>query len=256
MNSSSWRDAGYQILLLVGLLAAWEAAVQLDLANAFWISSPLQIAARFDTSLREGELLFHTSVTVGEALAGLAAGSIVGVILGFVLGVSPTLGKLFEPFIIALNSLPRVALGPLIVMYAGIGFASKFLLASSLVLVPVMLNTFEGVRSVDRILVDLLKVLGATRAQLFVKLVLPTCIPWIFSALRISIAFAIIGAIVGEFISSRSGIGYMIDTAAGGFDTTGMMMPLFVLMVLAFGLDRLIVWISNRLLRWRPNGAP
>jgi NitT/TauT family transport system permease protein len=97
--------------------------------------------------------------------------------------------------------------------------------------------------------------MGASRAQVFRNLLIPTCIPWILSALRISISFAIIGAIVGEFISSRSGIGYMIDTAAGGFDTAGMMMPLAVLMILAFAFDRIIVWLSARLLRWRPNEA-
>jgi len=192
---------------------------------------------------------------MGEALAGLAAGAVVGILSGFCLGISKTLSKLFEPFIVALNSLPRVALGPLIVMFVGIGFASKFLLAFSLVVVPVMLNTFEGMRSVDPVLVNQMRVMGASRIQFFRSLIIPTCIPWIFSALRISISFAIIGAIVGEFISARSGIGYMIDTAAGGFDTTGMMMPLAVLMILAFACDRLIVWLSARLLRWRASEA-
>jgi NitT/TauT family transport system permease protein len=156
-----------------------------------------------------------------------------------------------EPFIIAVNSLPRVALGPLIVMFVGIGFASKFLLAFSLVVVPAMLNTFEGVRAVDPVLADVMRVMGASRQQLFRGLVLPTCIPWIFSALRISISFAIVGAIVGELTSARSGIGFMLDTAAGGFDTTGMLMPLFVLMLVAFALDRLILRLSAWLMRWQ-----
>ncbi|MDB6000356.1 MAG: transporter permease, partial [Rhizobacter sp.] len=137
------------------------------------------------------------------------------------------------------------------VMYAGIGFASKFLLAVSLVIVPVMLNTYEGIRSVDQVHVNVLRTLGASRWQLFTRLLLPNCLPWIFSALRVAIAFAIIGAIVGEFISAKAGIGYMIDVASGSFDTTGMLVPLLTLMVLAFALDRLILVVSNKLLRWR-----
>lgn len=245
-----------QIVLLIALLGLWEGAARAGLIDPNWTSSPSLIAAKFWASLTTGELIYHTRVTITEALAGLVVGVVVGVALGIVLGVTRHVGMLFEPFIVALNSLPRVALAPLIVMFVGIGFASKFLLAFSLVVVPVMINTYEGIRSIDPLLVNVMRVLGAKRWQMFLKLLLPNCIPWIFSAMRVSISFAIIGAIVGEFISARAGIGYMIDSAAGGFDTTGILMPLFVLMILAFLLDRLFLIVSGRLLRWRVTEVP
>ncbi len=247
----SGQIALLKVFLLVFVLGGWELGARTGFIPTFWTSSPSLIAANFWKSLLANEISYHTWVTMQEALAGLAAGAVVGILLGLLLGVSRVFGAALEPFVIALNSLPRVALAPLIVMFVGIGFASKFLLAFSLVVVPIMLNTYEGIKSVDPQLVNMMRVVHARRDQVFFKVLLPNCVPWIFSALRVSISFAIIGAIVGEFISARAGIGYMIDTAAGGFDTTGMIMPLFVLMILAFALDRVFVAFSNRLLRWR-----
>lgn len=240
-----------QIMLLTGGLTLWEAGVRGGLFNPFWVSSPWQLASAFWQSLLKNEISFHLGVTLLEALTGLAAGAAAGVLLGLLLGMSRFIGSALEPFIIALNCLPRVALAPLIVMFVGIGFASKFLLAFSLVVVPMMINTWEGIKSVDQIQLNLMKVLRASRRQLFRKVLLPNCIPWLFSGLRVSLSFAIIGAIVGEFISARAGIGYMMDEAAGGFDTTGMLMPLVVLMLVSFALDRGLLALSHRFLHWR-----
>jgi NitT/TauT family transport system permease protein len=237
--------------ILLAILGAWEAAVATGAMDPFWTSSPRLIAAEFWRSLTANEILYHTGVTMYEAMAGLLVGAVVGIGLGLLLGLSRMVGAALEPFIIALNSLPRVALAPLIVMFVGIGFASKFLLAFSLVVVPMMINTYEGIKSTDPQLLNMFRIAGARRHQVFSKLLMPNCVPWIFSALRVSISFAIIGAIVGEFISARAGIGYLIDSAAGAFDTTAMLMPLVVLMVLAFSLDRLFVAASDRLLHWR-----
>lgn len=240
-----------RLLIIVVVIAGWETLAKTGTVNPFWVSSPSLIAMRTWTLMLNGTLPYHFWVTIQEMGAGLIAGTIVGVVLGMLISVNRTFGLVFEPFIIALNSLPRVALGPLLVMYVGIGFASKFLLAFSLVVVVVMLNTYEGVRSVDPVLVNVLRTMQASRLQLFVKLLLPNCIPWIFSAIRVSISFAIIGAIVGEFISSQAGIGYLIDTASGAFDTTGMLTPLVLLMLFAFALDRAVLAVSSHLMRWR-----
>jgi NitT/TauT family transport system permease protein len=241
----------YRLVVLFAILGLWETLARTGAVNPFWVSSPSLILQRAWDLTLNGELLFHSWVTIEETFAGLIAGTICGVVLGLLISVNRTFGLVFEPFIIALNSLPRVALGPLLVMYVGIGFASKFLLAFSLVVVVIMLNTYEGVRSVDSVLINALRVLQANRWQLFTKLLLPNCIPWIFSAVRVSISFAIIGAIVGEFISSRAGIGHMIDVASGAFDTTGMLTPLMLLMLFAFAADRFVLAISNYLMRWR-----
>lgn len=242
-----------QIVILVAVLALWELVGRL--APNLWTSSPTKIAAAFWQSLLRLEILYHTGVTLGESLAGLFAGAVIGIALGLMLGVSRIIGAALEPFIVALNSLPRVALAPLIIMFVGIGFASKFLLSFSLVVVPMMINTYEGIRATEPILVNVLRVMRASRLQIFLKVLLPNCIPWIFSGLRVGISFAIVGAIVGELISSRAGIGYMIDTAAGSFDATGMLMPLVVLMLVSFVLDRAVLHTSRRLLRWREHGS-
>lgn len=238
-----------QIVILVAVLALWELVGRL--APNLWTSSPTKIAAAFWQSLLRLEILYHTGVTLGESLAGLFAGAVIGIALGLMLGVSRIIGAALEPFIVALNSLPRVALAPLIIMFVGIGFASKFLLSFSLVVVPMMINTYEGIRATEPILVNVLRVMRASRLQIFLKVLLPNCIPWIFSGLRVGISFAI----VGELISSRAGIGYMIDTAAGSFDATGMLMPLVVLMLVSFVLDRAVLHTSRRLLRWREHAS-
>lgn len=249
------RIGTYRLLTLAGVLAIWEAGVLAKLINPFWVSSPSLIGERTLKLLATGDLLRHTAVTMSEALAGLVAGMLVGSALGILIGASRTVGQVLEPFIMALNSLPRVALAPLMVMAVGIGFASKFLLAFSLVVVIAMINTYEGIRSVDPLLVSAMRVLGASRRQLFATVLLPNSVPWMLASLRVSVAFAIVGAIVGEFISSRSGIGYMIDNASGAYDTTGIMVPLLALMACAVALDWLIVRLTRYLLRWRTDQA-
>jgi NitT/TauT family transport system permease protein len=253
--SEARRIALYRLATLVAVLGAWEGLIRAKLANPFWISSPSLIAERTLTLLVSGDMLRHTAVTLSEALAGLAAGMLVGVALGIVVGASRIVGQVLEPFIMAINSLPRVALAPLLVMAVGIGFASKFFLAFSLVVVIAMINTYEGIRSADPLLANAMRLLGASRLQVFITVLLPNSIPWMLASLRVSVAFAIVGAIVGEFISSRSGIGYMIDNASGAYDTTGIMVPLLVLMLCAVVLDWLIVVLTRYLLRWRPETA-
>ena len=245
----------YRLAALVLFLLLWEGAVASGWANAFWISSPSKIALRAFELVVNGELMRHTLITLTEAFAGLLTGTIVGVLLGLLLGSSRTVGQVAEPFIMAVNSLPRVALAPLLVMYVGIGFASKFLLAFSLVVVIVMVNTLEGIRAAEPTLVNAMRVLGARPHQLFTMVFIPNSIPWILAGVRVSVAFAIVGAIVGEFISARAGIGYMIDRASGAYDTTGIMVPLLTLMVCAVIIDFLIVRLTAYLLRWRVSRA-
>lgn len=241
-----------RLVVLVVILSGWELLVYLDPSSAFWISSPTRIFERFMHLLMNGSLLYHTGITFMEALSGLVGGAVLGVALGLLLGASRTFGQIFEPFIMAINSLPRVALAPLLVMYVGIGFASKFLLALSLVVVVVMLNTYEGVKATDANHLNAMRILGASRRQIFAKVLIPNSIPWIFAGVRVGVAFAIVGAIVGEFISAQAGIGYMIDNASGAYDTTGIMVPLFTLMICAVALDSFIQILMRHFLRWRP----
>jgi len=246
MGIQTWR-----ILILFAIISLWEGSVLLGWLDPFWMSSPSLIAERFVALILDGSLIYHTGVTLGEAFSGLAAGIVVGAALGLLLGVSPKIGQIVEPFIMAINSLPRVALAPLLVLYVGIGFASKFLLAFSLVVVIIMVNTYEGVKAVEPKLVNSMRILGANQFAIFSKVLLPSCVPWILAGVRVSTSFAIVGAIVGEFISAQAGIGYMIDNASGAYDTTGIMVPLLTLMACGLVIDVVIQALTRHLLRWR-----
>jgi NitT/TauT family transport system permease protein len=241
----------WRLITLIVLLAGWEGAVAFGIIDPFWVSSPSRIGQRAARLIADGSLFYHTGITLLEAFTGLAAGVVVGVLLGLLLGVSPTVGRVVEPFIMAINSLPRVALAPLLVLYVGIGFASKFLLSFSLVVVIIMVNTYEGVNAVDPKLINSLRILGASRGDIFIKVLLPSCVPWILAGVRVAVSFAIVGAIVGEFISAQSGIGFMIDSASGAYDTTGIMVPLLTLMVCGLVFDALVQVLTRYLLRWR-----
>lgn len=265
MNVAASRNAGtgsgrpavsnalwpWQLLILAGLLLAWELTAWVDPEQVFWISKPSLIVERLVHNVRNGNVLWHVWVTMLEVFAGLVAGVGIGVALGLFFGVYRKLGDLLEPFIMAINSIPRIALAPFIVMYLGIGFLPKAVLAFSLVIILVMLNTADGIRAADATQLNAMRVMRATRSQIFIKFLLPSCLPWILTATRVSVAFAIIGVLVGEFISSRAGIGYLITDAAGAFDITGMLVPLVFLIVISIGVDFSIGALERRLLFWR-----
>ena len=243
----------YRAAILLSVLAVWEGVVAVGLARPFWVSSPSRIAVRTWELISDGTLFGHMLVTTAEALAGLAAGAVVGVAIGLLLGSSPTLAATVEPFVMALNSLPRIALAPLLILYVGIGFMAKFLIVFSLVVVIIMVNTLAGAMSVDPALNSTFTILRAKRRDRYFKLVIPSSIPWIFSGLRVSVAFAFIGAVVGEFIASQAGVGYMIQTASGAYDTTGILVPLLALMAVALAFNVAVAAVERRLLRWRPS---
>lgn len=243
-------------LLLVGvILAVWEAAVRLKLVDAFFTSRPSAIFASFAEGLASGELLNHTGVTGAEMVAGWALGGALGIATGFLLGKFESLNTLLDPIMYALNGLPRVALAPLFILWFGIGFTSKVAISASIVYFVCVFATYGGIRSVDHALVQAVRVLGATELQVNRKVVLPSCLPWIFSGLKVSVGMALIGAIVGEFIGARSGVGYYISHSASLFDTAGVFVGVFLLMAMAVALNELIKLAERRLLKWRPPAA-
>lgn len=243
-------------LLLVGvLLAVWEAVVRLRWVDAFFVSRPSAIFMSFTADLASGELLRHTGVTAVEMMTGWALGGALGIATGFLLGKFEGLNTLVDPILYALNGLPRVALAPLFILWFGIGFTSKVAISASIVYFVCVFATYGGICSVDHSLVQAVRVLGATELQVNRKVVLPSCLPWIFSGLKVSVGMALIGAIVGEFIGARSGVGYYISRSASLFDTAGVFVGIFLLMGMAVALNELIKVAERRLLKWRPPAA-
>ncbi|MBI3089838.1 MAG: ABC transporter permease [Candidatus Tectomicrobia bacterium] len=246
------RLLGLRLAFLLACLVSWQGLVSTEVLSEFWVSSPVSLVRRFVAMLADGSLPLHTGITLGESLAGLVLGAAVGIAGGFLFARWELLAEVLEPYIMALNSLPRVALAPLLIIWVGIGLLSKIMLAFSLVAVIMLVNTYAGTRSIDPVLVNALRMLGARQRDIFVKITLPHSVPWIFAGLRVSVAFAYIGAVVGEFLGSTKGIGFLIDRASGAFNTTGILVPLLALMLLAVALNALMLRLEKRLLKWRP----
>ena len=241
----------WQIALGLAVLSLWQGLVSLKLLDPFFVSRPSAIAARIVTWVVSGSLWPHLATTLEESLLGLALGAAAGISLGFSLGRSPVLAQVFDPYIKMLNAVPRVVLAPLFLLWFGLGIWSKVALAVTLVFFVMFFNTYQGVRDADPVLIDNVRMLGATERQLVRHVLVPSALTWIFSSLQTSLGFAMVGAVVGEYLGATRGLGYVISQAEGTFDTTGVfagmtVLGLVVVMVSA-GVTRLERW----LLRWK-----
>jgi NitT/TauT family transport system permease protein len=182
---------------------------------------------------------------------GFIIGSVLGAALGVWLGVARSAARLLNPYLNALNALPKVALAPLFVLWFGLGIESKVALAAVLVLFLVFLNTFAGVREVDQDLIDTARLMRATRAQVIAKVIVPSALSWVFAGLKISVPYALIGAVLGEMIAANRGLGYLVQFSGSQFDAAGVFAVLFVIALLAVGLNFLVEIVQHRMERWR-----
>jgi len=242
-----------QVALTLAFLAAWELSVALGWADPFFASRPTRVFGSLARGVTSGALFLHVGITTLEMLLGLGLGAALGIASGFLLGRYPSLYALLDPFLYALHGLPRVALAPLFILWFGIGLASKVAVSLSLVYFVCLFATYGGVRSTDEALMHAVKVLGATDMQVTRKVILPASLPWIFAGLKMSVGLALVGAIVGEFIGARAGLGFYIGHSASMFDTAGVFAGIFALAALAVLLNELINVVERRFLRWRPS---
>jgi len=239
-----------QIVLGMVLLLLWQGASGRVVDN-FFISNPLDIGARLLGWTLDGSIFRHIWATVYATMMGFFIGALAGAILGVWLGVSPLASRLLNPYLHALNALPKVALAPLFVLWFGLGIESKIALAAVLVLFLVFLNTFAGVREVDQDLIDGARLMRATRMQVIVKVIIPSAMAWVFAGLRISVPYALIGAVLGEMIAANRGLGYLVQFSGAQFDTAGVFAVLIVIALLAVALNFLVDAVQSRMERWR-----
>src|SRR5262249_32632929 len=190
---------------------------------------PSDIGARIVRWITSGRLWRHLAVTLEESLLGLVAGAAIGISLGFTLARHPFAARVCDPYITMLNAVPRVVLAPIFLLWFGLGIWSKVALAVTLVFFVMFFNTYQGVRDVDRVLVDNARMLGASERQLVRHVLVPSALTWIFSSLHTSLGFAMVGAVVGEYLGATHGLGYVIAQAEGTFDTTGVFAGMTVL---------------------------
>jgi NitT/TauT family transport system permease protein len=242
-----------RIVVLVVALLVWQfIAGALDVE--FFISKPTEIWAQLQDWVTTGYLWENLGVTLQATLYGFLLGSVAGIAVGFVLGLIQILGKLLDPFITAVYSLPKLALAPLFVLWFGIDLEMKVVLTAVIVFFLVFWNTYAGVRETDEELVDVLRVMGARRWDMIRKVVLPGSLTYIYVGLKLAIPYALTGAVVGELIASNRGLGFMLMSAAGAFNTAGVMAALVVLMLIATLMNALLNLTEGHVMRWKRAG--
>jgi NitT/TauT family transport system permease protein len=241
----------WQAALGLSALALWQTLVSIHVLDPFFVSRPSDIAQRIARWIASGSLWGHLAVTLEESLLGLVAGAALGIGLGFVLARSPLLAAVLDPYIKMLNAVPRVVLAPLFLLWFGLGILSKVALAVTLVFFVMFFNTYQGVRDADRVLIDNVRMLGATERQLMRHVLVPSALTWIFSSLQTSLGFAMVGAVVGEYLGATRGLGYVISQAEGTFDTTGVFAGMTVLAVVVVIVSAAVTRLERWLLRWK-----
>jgi NitT/TauT family transport system permease protein len=253
----------WRLIILLAFLGGWELSARVGLIDPFFFSMPTAIASRIyewaTEGTSEGPLWYHLYVTMEEALIGFFTGSLAGIVVGIALGRNKMAADIFSIYIKVINSIPRVVLAPIFIMLFGLGLASKVALAFVMVFFVVFANAFQGVREADRALIANAQILGASHWQLTRYVVVPSAMSWIFASLHVSFGFAIIGAIVGEFVGSRYGIGLLINIAKGSFDAAGMYAAIVIIMVVALSAEYVMTLVEKHLAKWRPaplNDAP
>lgn len=239
-----------QAVLGIFLAGVWQA-VSGTLVDDYFISNPVAIAKRLWKWSVDGSLLVHAWATLYATAVGFFIGAALGMALGVALGLSPFLSRLFDPYLSALNALPKVALAPLLILWFGIGIESKIALAAIIVLFLVFLNTYAGVRQVDQDLIDATRLMKATRWQVLTKVILPSSASWVFASLKISVPYALIGAVLGEMIAANRGLGYLVQFSGAQFDTAGVFASLAVIAALAAVLNWMVDLTQRRIERWR-----
>lgn len=242
-----WKLRVEQIVVFAAVLAAWELIVLGGLVEEFWISRPSLVGTRLWSLVGEGEVWPHVGATLQATFTGFGLGLVTGVLAGLLLGLFRSLSDIVDPLVMGLYALPRVALAPLFVLYFGIGVASKVALVVSLVFFIMLLNTRAGVRSVDVDLIHAVRTMGASRKFLLRKVILPGTVPWILSGARISIVFALMGAVVGEMLIARRGLGRLVAVASNLFDTAGIFSILVIMAFIAVVLNWILSTVERRM---------
>lgn len=239
-----------RLVLMVVILALWQYAAGRWI-DINWISKPTDVANKLLEWWKGGELSSNIAITAGEALAGFVLGTLSGGTVGFIFGWFRRVADILDPFIIAIYSLPKVALAPLFIIWFGIGFEMKVILTSVIVFFLVFFNTYSGVRETSRELIDIVRLMGAGTPQVLVWVVLPSALTAIFIGLRVSVPYALIGAVVGEMMASNRGIGFLLVQSAGQFDTAGTFAALFILVVISMLFNEAIRYAERPLTRWK-----
>src|SRR5437763_356660 len=262
LHGSRGRLALYHVLLLSGLFVFWYVMTEPGLIPPFYFDDPtrakfffgqpLEVFKRIWIWFTGGSIYLHLGVTLIETLLAFAIGTALGLVLGLWLALSPIASTLADPYIKAMNAMPRVILAPIFAVWFGLGITSKVVFGITLVFFIVFFNVFQAVKEVSPVVLANARMLGASRRQLLRFVYLPSATSWVFASLHTSIGMAFVGAVVGEYLGSARGVGYLILQAEGLFDINGVLAGIVVLTVCALALDLMVTWLENKFLVWRP----
>ena len=256
----------WQVGLLAGIFAIWHLLTtpglvppmvfENDQQAAFFFGEPLKVGARvWRWFITDADIYSHLGVTLIETVLAFVIGSGGGLAGGLWLALSPMASALLEPYVKAFNSMPRIILAPIFAVWFGLGIASKVALGVTLVFFIVFFNVYQGVKEVSPVLLANARMLGASNRQLLRHVYLPSATSWVFSSLHTSVGLAFVGAVVGEYLGSASGVGYLIHQAEGVFDMNTVMAGILVLTGFALALDGAVGRIERRLMVWQPRGG-
>lgn len=245
-----------RLAIFVAVTGLWEWSTATGWVDPFFFGRPSGVARQIYEWVTEGtsqgSLWRQMFVTLEETVLGFLIGAAAGVVCGIALGRNRFLAEVFSIYIKIANSIPRVVLGSIFIISLGLGMASKVALAVVMVFFVVFANAFQGVREADRAMIANAQILGATPWQLTTTVVIPSAMSWILASLHVSFGFALVGAVVGEFLGSKQGIGLLISTAQGAFNANGVFAAMIILAAMALAAEYLITWVENRLVRWKP----
>ncbi|WP_406854273.1 ABC transporter permease [Alsobacter sp. KACC 23698] len=249
-----------QALVAVVALLIWHVGSTVPIGGVyllpkFFFSTPLDVIGRIWKLFAGGQIWKHLSITLSETVLAFLIGSVGGVLFGFWFARKPTVAAVFDPYVKMANALPRVVLAPIFMLWLGLGIWSKVALGVSLVFFIVFFNVYQGVKEVSPVVLANARLMGMNERQLFRHVYWPSALSWMFSSLHTSVGFALVGAVVGEYLGSAAGLGYLIHEAEGVFDVTGVFAGMVILAAFVLVIDWLVTMIENRLLVWRPQPA-
>jgi NitT/TauT family transport system permease protein len=246
-----------QVLVAVGSIAAWHILTTYPifgrvLLPPFFFSNPFDVASQIVTWFATGVIWRHLGITLLESFLAFTIGSVGGILVGFWFARQPRTAAVFDPYVKMANALPRVVLAPIFTLWLGLGIWSKVALGVTLVFFIVFFNVYQGVKEVSPTVLANARMLGMTERQLMRHVYWPSALSWMFSSLHTSVGFAVVGAVVGEYLGAAAGLGYLIQQAEGVFDVAGVFAGMFVLAAFVVAIDMVVTVVEKRLLRWRP----
>jgi NitT/TauT family transport system permease protein len=249
-----------QVLVAIVAIALWQVLATVPVFGRMWLppfffSTPLAVGSQIVDWFATGVIWKHLGITLLESMLAFAIGSFLGVAVGFWFARKALVAAVFDPYVKMANALPRVVLAPIFALWLGLGIWSKVALGVTLVFFIVFFNVYQGVKEVSTTVRDNARMIGMNEGQLMRHVYWPSAMSWMFSSLHTSVGFAVVGAVVGEYLGSAAGLGYLIQQAEGVFDVAGVFAGMFVLSAFVILIDIFVSMVERRLLVWRPNAA-